>query len=63
MTELTFTIKCDEEIIASNVRAFNVGMIVEALIDRYYNAAALGQLKITISAEKNVTDDDELLPF
>jgi len=51
MIETTFTIKCDNEVIAHNVPLPYVGLIVEALGSKYYLSAMAGDLRIHVEAE------------
>ena len=52
MSENTFTIKCDEEVIAHNVPLPYVGLIVEAIGSKFFLSAAAGDLRIIVEAEE-----------
>ena len=66
----TFIIKCDGDVVAERVHTYDLGMIVEALAEKYYKSAEEGELCITVQTMKmnNKTvrqddEDDEFLPF
>lgn len=64
METQTFIIKCDGVIVAERVHTYDLGMIVEALADKYYKSAEEGELYITVQAERMYNDeDDEFIPF
>lgn len=63
----TFIIKCDGDIVAEHVHTYDLGMIVEALANKYYKSAEEGKLCIIVQAERMYDweddEDDEFLPF
>lgn len=57
MGTVTFTITCDTELIAKGVSPNNVGMIVDALVERYRYSAAEGILNIVVAAERHQKEE------
>ena len=51
MEKITYTIKCEGEVVAKNVPEYYVCMIVQSIMTRFSKSAAAGDLKITIEAE------------
>jgi hypothetical protein len=65
MIETTYTIKCDDDIVAKSVPEYYVCMIVQSVMTRFSHSAAEGDLRIGIIAENHgqLDDDDIELPF
>lgn len=54
MIDTTYTIKCDDDIVAKNVPEYYVCMIVQSIMTRFSRAAADGELRIGIIAENRI---------
>jgi len=53
MEEITYTIRCEHEIVAKNVPEYYVCIIVQSIMTRFSKSAAAGDLRITIEAESH----------
>lgn len=58
MAEITYTIRCEGEIVAKRVPEYYVCMIVQSIMTRFNKSAAAGDLKITIEAESQTMAAD-----
>lgn len=64
MEEITYTIKCENDVVAKNVPEYYACMIIQSIMTRFNRSAAAGDLKITIEAESHtVAANDDDLPF
>lgn len=63
MAEVTYTIKCEGDVVAKNVPEYYVCMIIQSIMTRFNRSAAAGDLKIIIEAESHTMSLDDDLPF
>ena len=63
MAEITYTIKCEGEVVAKNVPEYYACMIIQSIMTRFNRSAAAGDLKITVEAESHTMSLDNDLPF
>ena len=63
MEEVTYTIKCEGDIVSKNVPEYYVCMIIQSVMTRFNRSATAGDLKITIEAESHTMSLDNDLPF
>ena len=63
MEEITYTIRCEGDVVAKNVPEYYTCMIIQSIMTRFNRSAAAGDLKITIEAESHTMSLDDDLPF
>ena len=63
MEEVTYTIRCEGDVVAKNVPEYYACMIIQSIMTRFHKSAAAGDLKITVEAESHTMSLDDDLPF